>query len=210
MGRTDSRQIGHVWELEILVMLLNMSIIHHRSACGVWYALIKKQSYVTVASDTLVMMLNWTMLCIMSLCEGTVFQLDGAPHHFCHVYAFLDREFPWSLDWKKGTPFPGPPHSPDFTSLGVCWGHCLFLKSAIYEWAAWQNCYTAECITNEMLASTCLETEYHLGVCCAVNGAYIKIYWAHKKLCRSSVWKCIESSNMLYGWRYILFCFTAI
>jgi len=26
---------------------------------------------------------------------GTVFQLDGAPpHFFCHVCAFLDREFP--------------------------------------------------------------------------------------------------------------------
>jgi len=33
----------------------------------------------------------------------------------------------------------------------------------------------AECITNEMLASTCPETEYHLDVCRATNGAHIEI-----------------------------------
>jgi len=30
----------------------------------------------------------------------------------------------------------------------------------------------AECFTNEMLASTCSETEYHFGMCRATNGVH--------------------------------------
>jgi hypothetical protein len=33
----------------------------------------------------------------------------------------------------------------------------------------------AQCFTNEMLASTCPETEYRLDVCCATDGAHIEI-----------------------------------
>jgi len=35
---------------------------------------------------------------------------------------------------------------------------------------------TAKCVTNVILACTWLETEYHLDVCCATNGAHIDIY----------------------------------
>jgi predicted DNA-binding ribbon-helix-helix protein len=34
----------------------------------------------------------------------------------------------------------------------------------------------AECVTNEVLASTCPETEYRLYVCRATNSAHIEIY----------------------------------
>jgi hypothetical protein len=34
----------------------------------------------------------------------------------------------------------------------------------------------AECVTNEILANTWRETEYHLDVCRAANSAHIEIY----------------------------------
>jgi hypothetical protein len=39
---------------------------------------------------------------------------------------------------------------------------------------------TAECITNEMLASTWWGTEYCLDVCHATNSAHTETYWEHK------------------------------
>jgi len=41
---------------------------------------------------------------------------------------------------------------------------------------------SAECVTIEVLASTCPETEYPLDVYCAISGGHIEICWAHKKL----------------------------
>jgi hypothetical protein len=41
----------------------------------------------------------------------------------------------------------------------------------------------AGCVTNEMFACTCPETEYRIDVCRATNGAHIEIYWAHKEIC---------------------------
>jgi hypothetical protein len=41
----------------------------------------------------------------------------------------------------------------------------------------------AECITNEMIASTWRETEYCLDVCSATNDDHTEICWAQKTLC---------------------------
>jgi len=41
----------------------------------------------------------------------------------------------------------------------------------------------AECVTNEMLVSTCTDTEYRLDVCRATSSAHIEMYRTHKKLC---------------------------
>jgi hypothetical protein len=46
----------------------------------------------------------------------------------------------------------------------------------------------ANCITNELLANTWLETEYRLDVCRANNGAHIQRYCAHK-FCRFPVYE---------------------
>jgi len=40
----------------------------------------------------------------------------------------------------------------------------------------------ARCVANEMATSTCPQTEYHLDVCHATNGAHIEMYLAHKEL----------------------------
>jgi hypothetical protein len=43
-----------------------------------------------------------------------------------------------------------------------------------------------ECVTNEMLVSTCPETEYRLDVCRgATNGGHIDICLSHKELCEA-------------------------
>jgi len=58
----------------------------------------------------------------------------------------------------------------------------------------------AKCVTNEMLVSTCPDTEYRLYVCCATSGAHIEIYWADKKLCEVQCLKMyIDFSSTLYG-----------
>jgi len=43
------------------------------------------------------------------------------------------------------------------------------------------------CVTNEMLANTWQETEYHLNVCCVTNGAHTEISEHIRNFVRSSV-----------------------
>jgi hypothetical protein len=49
------------------------------------------------------------------------------------------------IQWE-GPIIPWPPHSLDSF-------FCLSWKSVKCEWVAWQNCQTAECVTNEILAN---------------------------------------------------------
>jgi hypothetical protein len=51
----------------------------------------------TVTRDTFLVMMKNTAQHHVPV--GKVFQSDGSPPHFSHhVHAFLDREFPYSLD----------------------------------------------------------------------------------------------------------------
>jgi len=51
-------------------------------------------------------------------------------------------------------------------------------KCELHDWIG-----AAECITSDMLANTWQETDRHLDVCCATNGAHIETCWACKKIC---------------------------
>jgi hypothetical protein len=55
-----------------------------------------------------------------------------------------------------------------------------------------------DCVTNEMLANTCPETEYRLDVCRATDGAILTSTEHIRNFVRSSVWKCIDFFNKLY------------
>jgi hypothetical protein len=56
---------------------------------------------------------------------------------------------------------------------------------------------TTDSVTNEMLVQTWTETQYHLDVCNATNGAHTDIYKAHDK--RNEV-HCLKThSSTLYG-----------
>jgi len=77
----------------------------------VWRVLLKNKLSVlsegpTVTGDTSLAMMENTALRHVPV--GTVFQLDGAPPHFCHRFvAFLDRSF-LIVGLEEGDPFPGP------------------------------------------------------------------------------------------------------
>jgi hypothetical protein len=91
-----------------------------------------------------------------------------------------------------------------FLLLGVC-----FLKDIVYR-GNLQNSNelrdrivrAAECVTNEMLVSTCTDTEYRLYVCVVLLVVPILRCTEHiRNFVRSSVWKCVDFSNTLWGWR---------
>jgi hypothetical protein len=68
----------------------------------------------------------------------------------------------------------------------------------------------AECVTNEMAASTCPETEHRLDVCRATNGAMLRSSEHIRDFVWSSVRKRIDISNTLYDLKYIIFYFIVI
>jgi hypothetical protein len=57
------------------------------------------------------------------------------------------------------------------------------------------NVRAAECVTNEILISTCRESEFRLDVCRASNGAHIQNYWAHRELYGV---KCLKMCRFLH------------
>jgi hypothetical protein len=151
-----------------------------------------------------------TLLCIMSLWE--VFQLDGAPPHFSNCErAFLDREFP-ELRLGRGGPIPW------LLILQLCllwifssgWFVWVFLSCKVQDLKELLDIIirAAECLNLTMFASTGQETEYRLDVCCATNGAILRSAEHIRNFVRSSVWKYIDFSNIIHGWRYIMVLFS--
>jgi hypothetical protein len=90
----------------------------------------------------------------------------------------------WSLDKKSKA------HSlhPIVLQISLVWifssGDLQNTLFSVEKCKMWMSCMTtvraAECVTNEMLVSTCPETEYRLNVCCPIDSAHIDVYWAHK------------------------------
>jgi len=84
------------------------------------------------------------------------------------------------LDRKRG-PLPCSSHSPDSSPLDFFFWEVV--KDILCHEKV-QNMYVlldrivraAVCVTNKMLSITWRETEYHLDVCCATNGAHIETY----------------------------------
>jgi hypothetical protein len=108
-----------------------------------------------------------------------VFQLVGAPLPFSHHVAFLDREFPEHWVGREETHSLAPSFS-RFVSSG------LFLVGFVKYTVNHEKVKNVnelhdriirgpECVTSEVVANTWQETEYHLDVCCATNGAHIHI-----------------------------------
>jgi hypothetical protein len=63
----------------------------------------------------------------------------------------------------------------------------------------------AECITNEILASTWREAEFRLDVCGSTNGAHIEM-----ELCEVQCLKTYQLLQYIVYLRYIMFYFNAI
>jgi len=67
----------------------------------------------------------------------------------------------------------------------------------------------AECVANEITASTWPETEYRLDMCRAINGAHTDIYWAHKELCEiqcSKMYRFLQDTSRLKKQSDLLCC----
>jgi hypothetical protein len=147
-----------------------------------------------VTDDTFLSMENTVLLHVP---VGKFSQLDGAPHHFSRcVIAFLDREFPDRCIERRG------PKVWMFSFEGLSWKvqNVYELRDRIVR--------AADCVTNEMLANTCTETEYRFDVCCATSGTHTEMYRAHKELCEV---QCLKMCRFLQCtlWLKIrdLFCF---
>jgi len=141
-------------------------------------------------------------LCVMSLWERTLFQLDGAPPHFTrHVRSFLAREFPdrWI---KRVKPIPCTPSFSRFHSSGyflreICKIHCLAWKSAKCEWVAWQQSELQSALPMKCLSAPVQKLNIVL-MCVVPLIVPILMSTEHiRGFEMPSVWKCINFCNTL-------------
>jgi hypothetical protein len=118
------------------------------------------------------------------------------------VRAFLDREF--TDCWiRTGGLVTWSPRSSDWTRLGVC----LPWKSTKCKWVAWQNRHSCR-VRYQWNASQYLSRNWISSWCVSCHYGAILRSTEHIRNCvRSSVWKCIDLSSTLYGWKCKMFLF---
>jgi len=108
---TVNRHNCHVWEVKILMRLLNMSIIHWRSMCGVlwWKTKLSVLSFLKNLWWMVTLFWLWwrTLLCVMSLGNG--FPVRWWTTSFLPSCLCLSVQgVSWLLDGKRGHTSPGP------------------------------------------------------------------------------------------------------
>jgi hypothetical protein len=122
---------------------------------------------------------------------------------------FSEQGVSWLLDRKRRTHFL-PPHSLHLIPLDFFfWG---FVKDIVYceKYKMWKRCIT-EFTELQIVIMKCLPIPGKrliiISMCAVPLTVPILRSTVHtRNFARSSVWKCIYFSNMLYGWNCVLFC----